>query len=74
MRCARCGLDKPALERAPMPGKWGALLVEQTCAECWHEWRDEQTRVINHEGLRPGEPEHRAVLYQRMAAFLKIVS
>ena len=55
-----------------MPGKWGARLIEQTCADCWHEWVDEQTRLINHEGLRPSEPQHRARLYDRMSAFLQL--
>jgi Fe-S cluster biosynthesis and repair protein YggX len=72
MICRRCGLDKPALEQAPLPGKWGPIILANSCADCWHEWFEEQTRLINHEGLRPSEPEHRKVLYERMAAFLKL--
>jgi Fe-S cluster biosynthesis and repair protein YggX len=70
--CSRCGQRKPALERAPLPGKYGPRVLEQTCADCWREWIEEQTRVINHEGLSPGQPEHRQVLYERMATFLKL--
>jgi Fe-S cluster biosynthesis and repair protein YggX len=70
--CSRCGQRKPALERAPMPGAWGARVLAHTCAECWHDWVEEQTRVINHEGLTPGLPEHRQRLYDRMATFLKL--
>jgi Fe-S cluster biosynthesis and repair protein YggX len=70
--CRRCGERKPSLDRAPLPGKYGPLVLEHTCAECWHEWVEEQTRVINHEGLTPGLAEHRQVLYQRMASFLKL--
>jgi Fe-S cluster biosynthesis and repair protein YggX len=55
-----------------MPGRWGTRVLEQTCAECWHAWVDEQTRLINHEGLRPSEPEHRARLYDKMSAFLQL--
>jgi len=55
-----------------LPGKWGPIILAQTCAGCWHEWFEEQTRLINHEALRPAEPEHRKVLYQRMAAFLNL--
>ena len=47
-------------------------VVQQTCSACWHEWFEEQTRLINHEGLRPAEAEHRRVLYERMATFLKL--
>jgi Fe-S cluster biosynthesis and repair protein YggX len=70
--CQRCGLTRPALDRAPLPGKWGPIVVEHTCADCWHEWVEEQTRLINHERLVPAEPAHRKVLYERMATFLKL--
>jgi Fe-S cluster biosynthesis and repair protein YggX len=70
--CRRCGLDKPALAQAPLPGKWGAIVLAQCCGDCWHEWFEEQTRLINHEGLRPAEAEHRRVLYDRMATFLRL--
>jgi len=42
------------------------------CADCWREWVEEQTRLINHERLLPSEPEHRKVLYARMSAFLHL--
>jgi Fe-S cluster biosynthesis and repair protein YggX len=70
--CRRCGLSKPALDKAPLPGKFGPLVLEQTCQECWREWVEEQTRVINHEGLRPAEPEHRKRLYELMTTFLRL--
>ena len=55
-----------------MPGRYGPVLLAQTCAECWRDWVEEQTRVINHEGLSPGNPEHRQRLYARMAEYLKL--
>ena len=70
--CRRCGRSQAALEQAPLPGKWGPIILAQTCAACWHDWFEEQTRLINHEALRPSEAEHRKVLYQRMAAFLNL--
>jgi Fe-S cluster biosynthesis and repair protein YggX len=70
--CRRCGGRKPALPQAPLPGAWGKRVLEQSCADCWREWVDEQTRVINHERLMPADPAHRAVLYERMASFLKL--
>ena len=72
LKCRRCGNRGPPLEKAPVPGKWGPIVLEHSCADCWREWVDEQTRLINHEGLRPSEAEHRRVLYERMAAFLKL--
>ena len=70
--CRRCGQPKPALAQAPLPGTWGPIVHAQTCDDCWREWIEEQTRLINHERLLPSEPEHRKVLYQRMADFLKL--
>jgi Fe-S cluster biosynthesis and repair protein YggX len=72
--CQRCGERKLALEQAPVPGKWGPIVLAHTCADCWRAWVDEQTRLINHERLLPSDPEHRRVLYARMAAFLKLES
>jgi len=70
--CRRCGLRRAALEQAPLPGKWGPLILAETCAPCWREWVEEQTRLINHEHLLPAEPAHRQVLYQKMSAFLNL--
>jgi Fe-S cluster biosynthesis and repair protein YggX len=55
-----------------LPGALGPVVLENTCAVCWAEWIEEQTRLINHERLLPTNPAHRAVLYERMAAFLKL--
>jgi Fe-S cluster biosynthesis and repair protein YggX len=70
--CRRCGQSRPALAQAPVPGARGAAIVAQICPECWHEWVEEQTRLINHERLFPSEPAHRQVLYAKMTEFLKL--
>jgi Fe-S cluster biosynthesis and repair protein YggX len=70
--CRRCGQTRAGLERAPLPGRWGAAVLEGTCAECWREWIEEQTRLINHERLTPSDPAHRQVLYERLGAFLRL--
>jgi Fe-S cluster biosynthesis and repair protein YggX len=70
--CRRCGQRKDALAQAPLPGKWGPVVLAQTCDGCWHEWIEEQTRLINHEGLLPAQAAHRAVLYDKMATFLQL--
>jgi Fe-S cluster biosynthesis and repair protein YggX len=70
--CRKCGLAKAALERAPVPGTWGPTVLAQTCAACWREWVEEQTRLINHERLSPAAAADRQVLYERMTAFLKL--
>jgi Fe-S cluster biosynthesis and repair protein YggX len=70
--CRRCGQSKPALVESPLPGARGSTVMTQTCADCWHEWVEEQTRLINHERLFPSDPAHRKVLYERMATFLNL--
>ncbi len=70
--CRRCGQRKAGLDQSPLPGKWGLLVLSDTCADCWHDWIEEQTRLINHERLLPSEAEHRKILYARMAAFLNL--
>jgi Fe-S cluster biosynthesis and repair protein YggX len=72
--CHRCGQRKPGLSQPPLPGKWGPIVLAETCADCWRDWIEEQTRLINHERLLPSEAPHRQVLYQRMASFLKLES
>jgi Fe-S cluster biosynthesis and repair protein YggX len=70
--CRRCGQTRPALTQAPLPGARGATILAQICAQCWLDWVEERTRLINHERLFPSDPEHRKVLYTKMAAFLKL--
>jgi Fe-S cluster biosynthesis and repair protein YggX len=70
--CWRCGKTKAGLDQAPLPGKWGPVLLAHTCADCWHDWFEEQTRLINHEGLLPAQAAHRTILYERMVAFLHL--
>ena len=35
--CRRCGQRKAGLPQAPLPGKWGPLILADTCAECWRD-------------------------------------
>jgi Fe-S cluster biosynthesis and repair protein YggX len=72
VQCRRCGRRKEGLEAAPLPGKWGPMILGGTCADCWRDWIEEQTRLINHERLLPSDPEHRKLLYQKMASFLNL--
>ena len=70
--CRRCGQTRDALDNAPMPGAWGERIMAETCEPCWHEWQEEQTRVINHENLRPFVPADKNLLYRKMHEFLKL--
>lgn len=70
--CRRCGQRQAALAEPPLPGRWGAVVQGETCASCWRDWVEEQTRLINHERLQPASASDRTVLYERMRAFLRL--
>ena len=42
------------------------------CRDCWHEWRDTSTQLINHYGLVLGDPAHRQQLRTAMWEFLNL--
>ncbi|MCS6801163.1 MAG: Fe(2+)-trafficking protein [Chloroflexota bacterium] len=69
--CSRCLQTKPALAAKP-PGKYGALVQQQVCQECWNEWMTIMPRFINHYGLNLGLPEDRQQLQQAMAEYLNL--
>ena len=70
VKCSRCGLSKPALERMPFPGAIGARIVAEICGDCWSLWLKQQTMLINHYGLNVMDPQARAFLTRNMQAFL----
>jgi Fe-S cluster biosynthesis and repair protein YggX len=70
--CSRCRQPASALAEPPLPGRRGQLVQAQVCADCWHAWVEEQTRLINHERLQPAEPADRQRLYGLMAEFLHL--
>lgn len=70
--CRRCGETKAGLEAAPLPGAWGVRVHRDTCVDCWTAWKEEQTRLINHERLQPALPADRARLYEHLQAFLHL--
>jgi Fe-S cluster biosynthesis and repair protein YggX len=72
VRCARCGSTRPALPEPPLPGEWGAALQAETCADCWQAWTEEQTRLINHFGLKPFLPADKRTIYRHLHEFLKL--
>ena len=70
--CSRCGKPGEKLPEPPLPGPWGVAVLEETCATCWAEWREEQTRLINHERLQPAIPEDRQRLYAHLREYLNL--
>jgi len=70
--CARCEQERKRLERPPIGGATGQMIQENVCRDCWQEWRDTSTQLINHYGLVLGNPAHREQLRMAMREFLNL--
>ena len=69
--CTRCKVDPArALERPPFKSELGTRIVESICKDCWAEWLQHQTLLINHYGLDPRNSESRAFLYKQVEEVL----
>jgi Fe-S cluster biosynthesis and repair protein YggX len=68
--CARCGEERPALERPPFGGALGDEILARVCAGCWAEWRRVEVMVINELRLNFMEPSSQEILAVEMRRFL----
>ncbi|MEK9500731.1 Fe(2+)-trafficking protein [Gaopeijia maritima] len=69
IECRRCG-EGPRLERAPFRSELGERIVNEICGNCWKEWLQHQTLLINHYGLDPREQKSRDFLYSQIEQVL----
>lgn len=58
------------MEKAPFRNAMGERLQEEICQDCWGEWLQHQTLLINHYGLDPRDPKARAFLYEQVEQVL----
>ncbi len=70
IECTRCGPEKPTLARAPFRTELGKRIKEKICSECWAEWLQHQTLLIQHYGLDPRAAEARKFLYGQIETVL----
>lgn len=70
--CSRCGTRSASLDRPPLPGALGEMVVSRTCPRCWQEWRGMQVKIINEYRLSPADPKHFDYLVTQMKAFLHL--
>ena len=70
IECRRCGPDKPKLSRAPFRTELGERIQGQICSDCWAEWLQHQTLLINHYGLDPRDAKAREFLYSQIEKVL----
>lgn len=70
IQCIRCRKDAPKLEKAPFRNALGERIHQEVCQDCWAEWLQHQTLLINHYGLDPRDPRARQFLYQQIEKVL----
>ena len=70
IQCRRCGKDAPKLPKAPFKNPLGERILQEICPDCWAEWLQHQTLLINHYGLDPRDPRARAFLYEQIETVL----
>jgi len=70
IHCRRCGKDAPRLARPPFRNELGERIAAEICADCWQDWLQHQTLLINHYGLDPRDAKARAFLYQQIEQVL----
>ena len=70
IECARCGDEKLALPRPPFRNEMGERIQASICTDCWKDWLEHQTLLINHYGLDPRDKKSRAFLYEQIEKVL----
>jgi Fe-S cluster biosynthesis and repair protein YggX len=66
IRCTRCQDVAPALEKPPFRSERGERIQARICQDCWKDWLQHQTLLINHYGLDPRDPKSREFLYSQI--------
>lgn len=70
IECRRCGDGAPALAKAPFRNELGERIQAEICQNCWKDWLQHQTLLINHYGLDPREARAREFLYGQVEKVL----
>lgn len=70
--CRYFKAEKDALNRPPMAGPIGQILLENVSEEAWNEWLEAQIKIINEERLDLSEEKAQRRLFQQMVQFLNI--
>lgn len=60
----------PALPHPPFRSPLGERIRSEICADCWRDWLQHQTLLINHYALDPRRAEARDFLYGQVRAVL----
>jgi Fe-S cluster biosynthesis and repair protein YggX len=67
--CVRCGKDGPKLDWPPYSGEAGEQLVSSVCKDCWPQWLELQTKIINEYRLQVLDPNHQRMVAEQCLIF-----
>ena len=70
IHCSRCGNDAAPIAKPPFRTELGERIHASICGQCWQEWLQHQTLLINHYGLDPREQKSRDFLYEQIEQVL----
>jgi Fe-S cluster biosynthesis and repair protein YggX len=70
IQCRRCGDEAPRLTKAPFKNDIGGRIMAEICSNCWQDWLQHQTLLINHYGLDPREKKSRDFLFEQIEQVL----
>ncbi len=68
--CVVLKREAPGLTRVPYPGELGKRIFENVSEEGWKQWIEQQTMIINENGLSTMDPQALERLEQHMIGFL----
>lgn len=70
IQCRRCHNQAPPLAKPPFRNELGERIHREICANCWQDWLQHQTLLINHYGLDPRDAKARDFLYTQIEQVL----
>jgi Fe-S cluster biosynthesis and repair protein YggX len=68
--CVVLKREAPGLDRVPYPGALGERIFNSVSAEGWQQWIEQQTMIINENGLSTMDPNSLELLEKHMLSFL----
>ncbi len=74
IECKRCGrsAEPPEPKRVGMPRSVKGEILASVCGDCWKEWEQLETKVINENQLNVIDARHRQMLVQNCREFLNL--
>ena len=70
VQCVVLKQEAEAMDRPPHPGELGQRIFENVSDEGWKKWIEQQTMIINENGLSTMDPTSLQLLEKHMISFL----